>query len=60
VERKSQVRMRVAEAGATPSGLHHRDEGKNPLQKLERAQGLRHTVVTSGDLFPFQTISWVF
>lgn len=50
----------VAEEGTTLNLVSTTGKNKNPFQKLQWAQCLILIVVTSGDLFPFQTISWVF
>lgn len=54
------VRMGVVEEGATLNLVSTTGKNKNSFQKLQWAQCLIFIVVTSGDLFPFQKISWVF
>lgn len=55
-----QLRMGAAEEGAALNLASSRRNNKNSFQKLEWAQCLIFAVVTSGDLLPLQTISWVF
>ena len=52
--------MGVAEEGASLPLFSTTRKKQNSSQKLEWAPCLTLTVVTFGDLFPFQTISWVF
>ena len=58
--RGGQVRIGVAEEGAPLHLVSTARKKKNSFQKLEWAQCLILIAVTSGDLFPLQTISWVF
>lgn len=55
-----QVTTMDAEKGATLNLVSTTGNNKNSFQNLEGAQCLILMVVTSGDLFPFQRISWVF
>lgn len=55
-----QLRTGAAEEGAALNLASSRRNNKNSFQKLEWAQCLIFAAVTSGDLLPLQTISWVF